>query len=220
MEVLYEDNHLLAVNKPPGMISQPTDHQALDCQTEVRLYLKEKYQKPYGVFIEPLFRLDRPASGILLFAKTSKALSRLMEAIRNRQVHKSYCALLDHDLPDCGYWEDWICHHHYCALITDSEVKGAKKACLEYRVVGRASSIVQVDIHLITGRYHQIRAQFASRSCPLLGDRKYGSCHPFLESDQIALHHKKLIFYHPVTKKEIIIETPIPFSWKPFLTIK
>jgi len=208
MEVIYLDNHLLAVNKKAGIATQAHDASNESLEEVAKKWIKEKYRKPGKVFLEPIHRIDRPVSGLVLFARTSKALSRLQEAMREKQIHKTYYALVDGKLPsEEGTLEHYLVHDEFRARVVSSTEKDAKLARLHFKVLDTPSL---VEIVLETGRYHQIRAQFAAIGCPIVGDRKYGSKTAW-KKDEIALHHVRLEFPHPVNKENLILKSPIQF---------
>lgn len=206
--ILYWDNHLLLANKPPLLVTQPTNGHPTSLETLCKEWLQEKLQKP-KVFLEAVHRLDREASGVVLFARTSKALSRLQEKMRAHSFTKIYYALIEEKpIPKRGIFEDYLKHGDFKAEIVSETDSGAKYALLEYELVKSGHGISLVKILLKTGRYHQIRCQFASRGYPLLGDKKYGSKKKFLG---VALHHTTLTFPHPVQEKVLTIEAPLPW---------
>jgi 23S rRNA pseudouridine1911/1915/1917 synthase len=210
IDILYEDNHLIAVNKPAGMLTQPTDRETESLETAVKAWLKEKHQKPGNVFLGVVHRLDRPVSGIILFAKTSKALSRINAAMRERKFNKTYCALVEGRMPeDKGTLENYLRHGDYLSVLAASEDREAKLAKLHYEVLQRFESTTLLKVDLETGRYHQIRVQFAAAGHPIIGDIKYGS-RTMLAGGSIALHHSRLQLIHPVTGQSLVIESPLP----------
>jgi 23S rRNA pseudouridine1911/1915/1917 synthase len=197
-EILYEDNHLIAVVKPAGMLTQPSGTDQDSLEKNVKAWIKEKYHKPGEVFLHALHRLDRPASGIVLFARTSKALSRLQSSLKNKQTVKKYYAWVEGDLPSKeGHLENYLYHDEYHARVVSPQHKDAKLAKLHYQVVERMGGSTLLDITLETGRYHQIRCQLSHLGHPILGDAKYGSKMPFREG-AIALHHYCFEISHPV----------------------
>lgn len=219
VEVLFEDNHLLVLNKPQCLLTQPEgDRDSLEDRGKA--YIKEKYNKPGAVFLHPAHRLDRVASGIVVFAKTSKALSRLNASIRKGDWEKTYLARVSAcstsnpgKKGDARHLEDYLKHAEFRAIKVDSKDPEAKKCTLDYVVLeeqrsGKDKSVYLLEIDLHTGRYHQIRAQLSLRGWPILGDVKYGGDR--LESEGIALHHKKLKLAHPVGDKELEITAPLP----------
>lgn len=209
LEILYEDNHLFIVNKPAGLLTQPTKQEADSLETRAKLWIKEAANKPGNVFLHAIHRLDRPVSGAVTFAKTQKALERLNSAVREKQTIKRYLAWIENaPKTNVGTLENPLIHENYRAIVHPS----GKLARLSYRVLEKQPRKSLVEIFLETGRYHQIRAQFAHIGCPILGDAKYGSRTPFHEN-AIALHHDKLSLFHPTTKELIQVEAPLPSYW-------
>lgn len=210
MNVLYEDNHIIAVNKPAGLLTQPTDIQNDSLEVRLKAWLKEKYNKPGNVFLGILHRLDRPVSGIVVFAKTSKALSRLNEAMRERTMHKTYIALVEGTpQKEEEVLEHYLRHDDYRAEICRKGDNGAKLARLRYKTLEKRAKNTLLEVKLETGRYHQIRAQLAAIGCPIVGDGKYGSKTKF-QNDTIALHHAHMELTHPVTHAAIILDALPP----------
>lgn len=204
VEILFEDNHLLAVNKPAGLVTQKTLGHASSLEENVALLLQERTGKP-RVFLHAVHRLDRVTSGIVLFAKTSKALQRLQEQQRARAWKKVYLALLEDKLvTNEGELKDYVVHEHKRARIATAEEKQAKSCLLRYKFLKFVNESALYQVHLETGRFHQIRIQLASRGCPVQGDVKYGAQKPF-HYGGVALHHSKLTVPHPVTKEQINI---------------
>ncbi len=196
--LIYEDNHLLVINKPAGLLTQDSGRNEENLEAWAKEWLKEKYQKSGNVFLGAIHRLDRQASGIVLFARTSKALSRLQKAMRLMQLRKQYISLIE-GVPQAleGSLEHFIFHDDHRARIVSESFPGAKKARLRYRVLEKSSRGAMVEIELETGRYHQIRAQLAEIGHPIWGDVKYGSRIPWAPG--IALHHAELRVVHPIT---------------------
>jgi 23S rRNA pseudouridine1911/1915/1917 synthase len=210
MEVIYLDNHLFAAVKPSGLATQPHDEDPDHFLGHAKAYIKEKYDKPGNVFLEPVHRLDKPVSGIVLFARTSKALSRLQAKMRDRDISKTYLALVEGKPPaQEGTLEHFLLHASHQAVIASPHHPEAKRAVLRYRVVEIHEKTTLLEIALETGRYHQIRVQFSAIGCPIVGDCKYGSRLPWKDGS-IALHHAKMVFKHPVTGQELILENNIP----------
>ncbi|MGA1978583.1 MAG: RluA family pseudouridine synthase [Bacteroidales bacterium] len=212
MKVLYEDNHLIAVLKRASDLSQGDKSGDTSLDSEVRNYIAEKYRKPGDVFLGVVHRLDRPVSGVILYARTSKALGRLNEMFRDNEVKKTYLAIVRERPPED---EQTIIHYlkkdeiRNKTFVYDREVKGSKKASLTYRIVGRSDRYYLLEIELHSGRHHQIRAQLASIGCPIKGDLKYGF--PRSNDDGcISLIARKLEFIHPVRKEKIVITAPLP----------
>lgn len=203
LKILFEDNHLLAVNKPANLATQPSEHNEDNLEDRAKAYIKTTYEKPGNVYLHPLHRLDKPTSGIVLFAKTSKALSRLQEAMRNQELKKTYLALVEGKVePASGTLIHSLLHDRHRALVS----KEGKKAILHYKVLREQASKSLVEVQLETGRYHQIRAQFSASRHPIVGDLKYGAKVRFRENC-IALHHWQLSFTHPITLQTITIKT-------------
>ena len=201
LNILYEDNHLLVVIKPIGISSQSDMTNEKDMITLLKDYIKEKYHKPGNVFLGLVHRLDKPVSGIMVFAKTSKSASRLSEQIRNNKMQKHYYAVIHGIMPEkSGILEDTIEKIDNKKVLLNTT--NGKQAKLEYKVIGEKNGLSLLDIHLITGRYHQIRLQFSSRKYPLYGDGLYGG----KDNDDIALYAYKLQFYHPISKELMTFE--------------
>lgn len=212
MTVLYEDNHIIIVNKSSSEIVQGDKTGDTPLSETVKEYLKEKYQKPGNVFLGVTHRLDRPVSGIVLFAKTSKALTRLNEMFRVGEVKKTYWAIVK-TTPDPTEGE--LVHYlvrnekQNKSYAYPKEVPHSKKAILNYKLISRSDNYCLLEVDLKTGRHHQIRCQLAKMGCPIKGDLKYGF--PRSNPDgSICLHARKVEFIHPVTKEVITIEAPVP----------
>jgi 23S rRNA pseudouridine1911/1915/1917 synthase len=211
--LLFEDNHLLALSKPTGLLTQPSGTARPSLEALARAYVRETKGKTGEVFLHAVHRLDREASGVVLFAKTSKALSRMCEEIRARRIRKIYLAIVEGRPPranDTLY--AYLRHRSHRAETARREEEGAKEAVLAYSEVRSAGGLHLLEIDLKTGRYHQIRAQLAREGMPILGDRRYGSRSP-LPSGGIALHHAAMEFRHPVSREAIRIEAPYPPEW-------
>ena len=220
MTVLYEDNHIIIVNKTASEIVQGDKTGDTPLSEIVKQYLKEKYQKPGNVFIGVTHRLDRPVSGLVVFAKTSKALGRLNEMFRVGEVKKTYWAIVKNMPPEP---EGELVHYlvrnekQNKSYAYDSEKPGSKKAILHYRLIGRSDNYCLLEVDLKTGRHHQIRCQLAKMGCPIRGDLKYGF--PRSNSDgSICLHARRVRFVHPVSKELIEVVAPVPDSnlWHAF----
>lgn len=225
LNVLYEDNHLLAIDKPAGLASQGAAEDEESAVTRVRDYLKQKYDKPGNVYVGVVSRLDLPTTGVLLFARTSKAAARLSEAFRTHAVKKTYWAILEGKLsPPAGELSHWLCEDaaRRSSRICDDKTPGAKLARLTYRTLaagkvaagkGAATGAwTVVEVELLTGRKHQIRVQFADLGHPVLGDGKFGATVDF--SPGIALHARRIEFEHPVRREPVVIEAPVGNAWK------
>ena len=213
IEILYEDNHLLFVNKKAGLLTQPTPLVSKSLEEEAKLYIKEKYQKSGAVFLHAIHRLDRLASGIVLFAKSSKALSRVNETLRGQGIKKEYLAIVEGQVKiERRTLEHFLVHDEHKARVATSNERGAKRSTLTYETLKAEKDKTLLRIALTTGRYHQIRAQLAAISHPILGDEKYGSKTPFF-NDAIALHHFHMEFPHPVSKEIISVKAAPPAFW-------
>lgn len=213
MTVLYEDNHIIIVNKTASEIVQGDKTGDTPLSETVKQYLKEKYHKPGNVFIGVTHRLDRPVSGLVVFAKTSKALARLNDMFRNGEVKKTYWAIVK-DIPG-QQPEDELVHYltrnekQNKSYASYTEKPGSKKAVLHYRLIGKSQNYFLLEIDLKTGRHHQIRCQLAKTGCPIKGDLKYGA--PRSNPDgSICLHARRVSFIHPVSGLLIDIEAPVP----------
>jgi 23S rRNA pseudouridine1911/1915/1917 synthase len=206
LEVLYEDNHLLVVNKPAGILTQPSGTDQDSLHDQAKLWIKQKYNKPGNVFLEPIHRIDRPVSGIVVFARTSKALSRLNEAIREHKTEKWYLALVE-GVPNQSEasLENYLFHDDFHARVVGKTYPGAKLAKLAYKIVEKRGSAALLEVNLETGRYHQIRAQLSNMGHPIVFDEKYGA-RSGRRGKTIALHHHKMAFPHPVTQELITIQ--------------
>ena len=203
MIVLFEDNHLLALDKPAGLLTQPSPTESDSLESRAKKWLKETYSKPGDVFLQPVHRIDRPVCGVVLFAKTSKACSRLNTSIRERLVTETYRALVEGKLsPPKGTLEHYLTHDHHFSRVSQSKDPEAKKALLHYQTLEAKNGYSLLEIELVTGRYHQIRAQLSAVGCPIIGDKKYGS-HLLTNDYSIKLQHYSLTFPHP-TKEEVI----------------
>lgn len=220
MTVVYEDNHLIIVNKTASEIVQGDKTGDVPLSETVKQYLKEKYAKPGNVFLGVTHRLDRPVSGLVVFAKTSKALARLNEMFRKGEVKKTYWAVVN----TCPQVEEGELVHYLVrnekqnkSYAYDKEVNGSKKAVLHYRLIGHSENYYLLEVDLKTGRHHQIRCQLAKIGCPIKGDLKYGF--PRSNPDgSICLHARKVCFVHPVSKEQIVVTAPVPDGnlWKAF----
>ena len=213
MTVLHEDNHLIIVNKRAGEIVQGDKTGDTPLSDIVKAWIKEKYQKPGNVYLGVVHRLDRPVSGVVLFAKTSKALPRLnaMFAEHNK-VQKTYWAIVQNRPQKAeGTLTHWLTRHEKTntARAYDKEVPNSKKAVLDYKLIASSERYHLLEVHLHTGRHHQIRCQLAKMGCPIKGDLKYGA--PRSNPDgSISLHARKLTFEHPVSHEQISITAPVP----------
>jgi 23S rRNA pseudouridine1911/1915/1917 synthase len=210
--ILYEDNHLIAVFKRSSDLSQGDKTGDISLDTEVKKYIAAKYNKPGEAFLGVVHRLDRPVSGVILYARTSKALARLNEMFRTGGMVKTYLAIVKDRPP-----QDQETISHFLkknekqnkTYVYDTEVKGSKKASLTYRLAGRSDRYYLLEITLHSGRHHQIRAQLAAIGCPVKGDLKYGFSRSN-DDGSISLMSRRLEFIHPVSKENIKITAPFP----------
>ena len=210
MEIIYEDNHLLVVNKPAGQLVQGDQTGRTTLLEEAKNWLKEKYNKPGNVFLGLVHRLDRPASGVVVLARTSKAASRLSEEIRSRRLRKTYWAQVAGEIPPQGQFIDQLERDAFNSRVV--EHPAGKEARLSYKRLNYADGVSLVEIALETGRHHQIRVQFSHRGFPILGDRRYGSEHPFA-ADAIALHAREMIIRHPTQGNEMRFVAEAHGAW-------
>ena len=209
MKIVFCDNHLLVAVKPGGISTQPHQEGQANLLDQAKAWLKKEFKKPGNVFLESAHRLDKPASGLVLFARTSKALSRLNEMMREKKIEKTYFAWVEGILVQKeGCLEHYLFHSEHRAKVVNLSHPQAKLAKLHYRAIDQKNGNTLVEIRLETGRYHQIRAQFAEIGHPIFGDTKYGSSLPW-KKDQIALHHGQLRFSHPVTKEGLCFTVPM-----------
>jgi 23S rRNA pseudouridine1911/1915/1917 synthase len=227
LDVLYEDNHLLAVNKPAMLPTMGVADDRPSLLAAAKEYIRRKYAKPGNVFLGIVSRLDAPVTGVVLLARTSKAAGRLAKQFRDRDVQKFYWAIVDGKVePESGQLSDYLRkdERHRRVHAASQGTPGAQLAELAYRTLGHApgeprlrgranDSILEVQPH--TGRKHQIRVQLAQAGFPILGDRKYGSTRPFPSG--IALHSRRLVIAHPVSKMQLAIEAPLPATWRSLL---
>ena len=211
-DILFEDNHIIVVNKRCGDLVQPDPNGDSALENEIKAFIKVRDNKPFDVFLGVVHRIDRPVSGVVLFAKTSKALSRMNEMIRKGDISKRYWAVVE-NRPQAESGElvhyilrDGKSNRSYCYNAPKGE---AKRAVLRYNVLGASERYTLVEVELITGRHHQIRAQLSKIGCPIKGDLKYGAKRSNPDGG-ISLHARKVEFIHPVSKQPICITAPVP----------
>jgi len=221
--ILYEDNHLIAINKKPSEIVQGDRTGDKTMPDTIKSYLKEKYNKPGNVFCGVIHRLDRPTSGVILFARTSKGLERMNKQFRDKETTKTYWAILENKPPqDEGTLSNYVKKNEKQnkSYVTSMDTKGAKKAILHYRLLSSSERYHLVEVKLETGRHHQIRTQFSKIGCCIKGDLKYGAKRSNTDGS-ICLHSRKIAFNHPTTKKPILIVAPLPENtfWNLFKSI-
>ncbi|MDI9860535.1 MULTISPECIES: RluA family pseudouridine synthase [Bacteroidota] len=221
--VVYEDNHIIIVSKRAGILVQGDSTGDRTLTDAVKEYIKKKYDKPGDVFLHPVHRLDRPVSGLVIFARTSKGLERMMEVFRKREIQKTYWAVVrKKPANEKGKLTHWLVKDEKRNVVTahDTEVNGSQKAELYYKVLGTINKHYLLEVEPISGRPHQIRVQLASMGCPIRGDLKYGYDRPNADGS-INLHARRLYFTHPIKKEPIICKAavpPIPF-WEEFLEL-
>jgi len=211
-DVLYEDNHLIAVNKRAGDIVQVDDTGDESLDDKVKKYIAKKYNKPNGAFLGVVHRLDRPVSGVILFAKTSKALERINQMFKSREMHKTYYAVVrNRPNPEAGTLVHWLIKNPQKNVTKahDHEVTGSQRAELHYKLVAEFNGYYLIEVDPITGRPHQIRVQLSTLGCPIVGDNKYGYPRGSLRKS-ICLHARRLQFIHPIKKEPILITAPVP----------
>ena len=212
MSVLYEDNHIIIVNKAPSEIVQGDKTGDVPLSEMVKSYLKAKYDKPGNVFLGVTHRLDRPTSGIVLFAKTSKALTRLNTMFSQGQIRKTYHAIVSR-MADTGATTltHWLTRNEQQnkSYAHDKEVKNSKKAILTYRTIGQGERYTLLEVELHTGRHHQIRCQLAATGHVIKGDLKYGAARSN-PNGSISLHARTLAFEHPVSHEQVEVTAPYP----------
>lgn len=214
INVIYEDNHLLVVEKAPNILVQSDETGDKDLLSILKDYLKVKYNKPGNVYLGLVHRLDRPVGGVMVFAKTSKAASRLSEQIRNHSFEKTYHAILCGKSEDSGVLIDKLKKDSKLNIVSVSE--NGKESILNYSLIGYKEGLSLVKIELKTGRSHQIRVQFSSRNLPLWGDQKYNKGAKV--GEQIALFASSLSFFHPITKEKLTFNLDLPnrYPWNLF----
>lgn len=224
MEVLYEDNHIIAVNKTCNEIVQGDKTGDTPLSEMVKAYIKARYNKPGEVFLGVTHRLDRPTSGVVLFARTSKALTRLNEMFKSHeQIKKTYWAIVQGcpKVPEARL-ENWLVRNEQLnkSFIAQPSAKEAKQAILSYKTLVKGDHYTLLEVNLETGRHHQIRCQLAAIGCPIKGDLKYGAKRSNPDGG-ICLHARKIEFIHPVSKQNICITAPVPEDslWQQFAAL-
>ena len=212
MKVLYEDNHIIIVYKEAGEIVQGDKTGDEPLSEIVKLWIKDKYKKPGNVFLGIAHRLDRPVSGLVVFAKTSKALTRLNNMFRNGEVHKTYWAIVTRPpFEKEATLTDWLVRNERQnkSYAYNHQVPTSKKSILHYKVINQSERYTLLEINLMTGRHHQIRCQLSNMDCPIKGDLKYGAQRSNSDGSISLLSHR-IEFIHPVSKENICVESPLP----------
>lgn len=218
LDVLYEDNHVVAVNKPAGWSSAHFDGSDETVDQLVKGYLKEKYAKPGNVFLGVVHRLDKPTSGVLLFARTSKAAARLSEQFRENAIEKTYWAVTERtspaEWPLWGTLDDWLLHDdpNHKVVVVPPNTPDAKPARTHFQVKATHGGLVLLELRPQSGRKHQLRVQLASRGCPVFGDIKYGASRPF--GHAVALHARSISFLHPTKNEPVTLTAEVPKGWR------
>ncbi|MFN4257995.1 MAG: RluA family pseudouridine synthase [Gemmataceae bacterium] len=215
LEIVFEDNHCLAVVKPAGVPSTHFQGRAETVDRAVKQYLKEKYHKPGNVFLGVVHRLDKPVSGVLLFARTSKAAARLSEQFRAGSVEKIYWAIVEGEpARSAGTLEDWLIKDQdtHRVEVVEPHTPGARQALLHYQCRAAHQGLAWLEVRPQTGRTHQLRVQLAHHGHPIHGDARYGSIRTFPHA--IALHARSLTFLHPIRNEPITLTADVPRSWR------
>lgn len=215
LDILYEDNHCLAIAKPAGTLTAHFQGKEETLDRAVKAYLKEKHKKPGNVFVGVVHRLDKPVSGVLLFARTSKAAARLAEQFREGTIEKIYWAIVQGQVAkQAGTLEHWLRkdEDRHRVEIVEPREEGGKQALLHFQKLGSHGDLTWLEIRPQTGRTHQLRVQLAHHNHPIYGDAKYGSIHIFDQA--IALHARALTFLHPISYEPITLTAELPKKWK------
>lgn len=223
-DILYEDNHLIAINKRSGDIVQVDETGDEPLDEMVKKYIAAKYNKPNGAFLGVVHRLDRPVSGVILFAKTSKALERMNAIFKNREVRKTYFAVVrNKPATEVGNLVHYLMKNPQKNVVTayNKEVAGSQRSELNYKLIGEVGGFYLLQVNPITGRSHQIRVQLSTMDCPIVGDNKYGYPRGSRKGS-ICLHARQLEFIHPVQKEPVKIFAPLPIDgfWERFEKFK
>ena len=210
INIIYEDNHLLIVHKPANMPVCLDNSKDIDLLSKLKEYIKIKYNKPGNVYLGLIHRLDRPVEGIMVFAKTSKAASRLSNQIQNNKFNKTYYAVIENNPPKEGKYIDHLYKDEKNNTSYVTTKNKGKESILEYKLISNKDNLSLVKINLLTGRHHQIRVQFSHHGYPLYGDHKYNQKFIQDNKENIALIAKKISFYHPITNELLTFEIELP----------
>jgi 23S rRNA pseudouridine1911/1915/1917 synthase len=214
-EILYEDNHCLAVWKSPGIVTTHFDGTEETLDRQVKQYLKSRYAKPGNVFLGVVHRLDRPVSGVLLFARTSKAAARLSQQFRDGSIEKVYWAVVEGEIDKtAGSLEDWLYRNEESQRVevVEPQTPGSRQALLHFQRKAIHGGLSWIEVRPQTGRRHQLRVQLAHHGHPIYGDAKYGSVHTFGKA--IGLHARSLTFLHPIRYEPITLTADVPRPWR------
>ena len=220
LQILYEDNHIVAVNKPAGMLVQGDKTGDETLGDIVKQYIKIQYEKPGEVFLGVVHRIDRPVSGVVLYARTTKALTRLNEMFQKREIQKTYWAIVQsRPEQESGHLVNWLKKNEAknTSYVLDADIKGALKCELEYKLIAESENYCLLEVDPHTGRHHQIRVQLSHMGCIIKGDLKYGAKRSNKDAS-ICLHARHIAFIHPVKKEPLSITAPVPDDnlWKAF----
>lgn len=216
INIIYEDNHLLVVEKPINIPTQKDSSNDIDLLTILKDYLKKKYNKPGNVYLGLIQRLDRPTGGLMVLAKTSKAAKRLSEDIKEHKIKKIYNAVIEGNIKDSNTFNDYLIKNSKTNISKVTSDKTGKESILHYKIIKKVNNLNLIEIELETGRSHQIRVQFSSRGIPLIGDQKYNK--KAIKHCQLALYSVELKFTHPTTKEKLHFKIDLPntYPWNIF----
>lgn len=212
--ILYMDNHLIVAHKAAGRLSQGDRTRDVSLLDLLKNKVADKFAKKGNIFVGLVHRLDRPVSGLMVFARTSKAAARISKQIREHQFKKSYMALVEGKTPACATWSDFLQRNGKKSQIT---IKNGKLATLSFKRIGYTAGISLVEIQLDTGRHHQIRAQFAAKKYPIVGDTLYDATQQWRRGE-ISLHSYRIVLQHPISSEHLEFYSQIPSEWKRYLT--
>jgi 23S rRNA pseudouridine1911/1915/1917 synthase len=212
-DIIYQDNHLLAANKVTGLLTQDSGLEEVSLEQQAREWVAKAKNKPGAAYVHAVHRLDRSVSGVVLFARTSKALTRLQTSMRDGKVTRIYHAMVLRPPPqESATLTNWLLHRHHFSEVVTKQLKGATKAVLDYRLIGKVGKRFVLEVTLHTGRYHQIRSQLAAAGMPIIGDHRYGGTER-IDGTGIGLHSRILSFPHPIGAVPTTLEAPYPRLW-------